>query len=95
VPQHPNPDVLSANVIQEMIRETVQITATKPASVKMEIPGIFDRFPDADLKLGKEILSKLMRNAIVLAQNFVQVRLNLSVEPSFHGGEALQPIRRK
>lgn len=78
-----------------MIREAIQIAATKPTPIKMEIPGVFDGFLDSDLKLREKILPKLMRNAVVLPQDLVQVPLNSPVELSFHGGEALQRARRK
>ena len=95
VPQHPNPDIVSMDVVQKMVREAVQITATKSAPIKMEILRVSDSFPDSDLKLCEEILPKLMRNAVVLTRSLVQIRLNSPVEPSFHDGEARQPARRK
>jgi hypothetical protein len=61
----------------------------------METPGFLDGIMDSDLKLCEEVLSKLIRNLIILPQNLVQVRLNSSVESNFHDGEAQPRARRK
>lgn len=95
MPQHPDPDLSAADVVQEMIRESVEITASKPTPVKMEILGILDHLPDPDLKLREEVLAELSRHAVVTAQNHVQICLNTPVESNFHGGEAQQRVRRK
>jgi hypothetical protein len=94
VPQHPNPDIRVADVVQEMIGEAVQITAPKPTSVKMEILRISNGLLDPNLKLREEILPKLTRHTMVLGQNRVQVRLHAPMESSFHAGEAQQRVRR-
>ena len=93
--QHPNPDVLSANVVQEMVGETIQITTAKSAPIEVEEPGILNGFPNTDVKLGKEVVSKLVRNRIILPQNLFQIHPNSPVKPSLHGAEARQQARRK
>ena len=95
VPQHPNANKISANVVQEVVRKAIQITASKPTPIKMEPLRILDRFIDSNLKLRKEVLPKLAGNLIVLLQNLVQIRLNSPVESNIHDGEAQPPIRRK
>ena len=95
MPQHPNPDVLSANIVQEMVGETIQITASKSALIEVEEAGILNGFSDTDVKLREEVVPKLVRNLIILSQNLIQVRLNSLVKSSFHGAEARQQARRK
>ena len=95
MPQHPNPDIFSADVVQEVVRKAVQITAPKSTPVKMETPGILDSLTEPDLKLREEVLPNLMRHLIVLLQNLVQVRLNTPVESNFHVGGARQRAGRK
>ena len=60
--EHPDPEVILANVVQEMVGEAVKITATKPASIKVEIPWILDGFANPDLELREEVVSKPRRN---------------------------------
>jgi hypothetical protein len=78
-----------------MVRKAFQITAPQTASVKMEIPGVLDCLADSDSKLGIKVLSELMRNFIVLAQNLVQVSLDPPMELNLHGGAAQRPVRRR
>lgn len=93
--QYPNPDVLSANVVEEMIRKALEITPSKSGPVKMEALGIFHDPPKPDLKLREEILSQLIRNCRVPAQDFIEVNLNSFVESKFHGGGDRRPVRGK
>ena len=95
VPQHPNPDMCAPNVVQKMIRESIQIAAPEPTPVKMEILRILNHLPNPDLKLCKEIITELLRYAEILVQNRVQICLNTPVESSVHGSEARQRVRRK
>ena len=60
VPQHPNPDISFADVVQEVVRKALQITAPKPAPIEMETPGIFNGIADSDFKLCEKVLSKLI-----------------------------------
>jgi len=62
VTEHPDPEVILANVVQEMLGEPVKITATKPASIKVKIPRILDGFANPDLELREEVVSKPRRN---------------------------------
>ena len=57
--QDPNPDMLSTDIVQEIIRKALEIAPPEPALVKMEAPGIFGDFADADTKFRKEILAEL------------------------------------
>ena len=83
------------NIVEEMIRESIEIAAPKPASVEMEILRVLGHLPDPDLKLPEEILAQLPRHTEVLVQNRVQVCLNAPVKPSSHGNEAQQRVRQK
>ena len=87
--------MFSADVVQEVVRKAIQITPPKSAPVKMETPGILGNLAEPDLKLREKVLPKLMRDVIVLPQNFVQVRLNTPVESNFHAGGAQQRAGRK
>jgi len=78
-----------------MVGKTMQIAAPKPAPIEVKEPGILNGFPDADVKPGKEILPKLVRNLIILFQNRIQIRLNSLVKSNFHGAGARQQARRK
>ena len=71
VPQHPNPDVFSVYVVQEVLRKAIEITAPQSAPIKMETPRVFGDLTDSDLKLREEVLPKLARNLIVFPQDFV------------------------
>jgi hypothetical protein len=95
VAKHPDPDTLSVDVIQNVVWKALQVTAPKPAPIKMETPRVLGDSADSDLKLGQEILPQLMRDVTVLPQNLVQIRLNPPVEPKFHVGEARQRVRQK
>ena len=95
VSHHPNPDELISDVVQEMVREAVQIAAAKAAAIKMEILRVSEGFLDPNLKLCEKILSKLIRDVMIPLQNLIQVRLNSPVEPSFHVGGARQRADRK
>lgn len=92
VPQHPNPDICAPDIVQKMIRETIQIAAPKSTPVKMEVLWVRGCLPDPNLKLGEEILSKLLRHAVIPAQDRVQIRLHALVESNVHGAEARQPV---
>jgi hypothetical protein len=59
VPQHPHSNKLPANVVKEMVRESVKIAATQPASIKVEIPWILDGLLNTDLEFCEKIISKL------------------------------------
>ena len=59
VAQHPNPDVAFADVVQEMVRETVQIAPPESASVEVKESRILNSLLNAELKLDEEIVSKL------------------------------------
>ena len=93
--QYPNPDLLAPDVVQEVIRKALEITAPKSAPIKMEAPWVFDNSTNFDLKFREEILAELNRNIRVLLQDLVQVRLHPLVESNFHGGEAQPRVRRK
>ena len=71
VAYNPNPDALLANVVQKMIGEPVEIAATKPASVKAEKPGVFNRFPEPDFKFLQEICPKLQRSLAILSEDLI------------------------
>ena len=94
MPEDPNPEIWAADVLEEVIRKPIQVAAPKSTPVKMKIPRILDGFPDPDLKLCEEILSKLPGYAVVLGQGRVQVHLNAPMESSFHGAEAPQRVRQ-
>lgn len=94
VAQHPNPDVLPSNIVQEMVRKTIQIAAPKSAPIKVKESRILGSFPDPNVKLGIKVIPKPKRNAIILPENHIQISLNLPVKSSFHGTEAPQPARR-
>ena len=68
---NPNPDGLLANVVQKMIGEPVEIAATKPAPVKVEKPGVRNRFPDPDLKFLQEIRPKLLGSLAILSEDLI------------------------
>jgi hypothetical protein len=87
--------MLCVDVIQNVVRKALQVTAPKPAPIKMETPRVLDDPADSDLKLGEKVLPQLMRDVIVLPQNLVQVRLNPPVEPKLHVGEAQQQAGQK
>jgi hypothetical protein len=88
VANHPDPDVVSAEVVQKMIGKTLQITAPKTAPIKMVSPRALQNSADSDLKLREEVFPELLRDVIVLPQNFVQVRLNPLMKPKLHVREA-------
>lgn len=94
VPEHPNPDIFSADVVQEVVRKSVEVAAPKSTAVKMETPRILDRLAEPDLKLREEVLSKLVRDVIVLPQDLLQVRMNTPVESNFHVGGVPQQVGR-
>jgi hypothetical protein len=93
--QYPNPDILSPDVVQEVIGKALEITAPKSAPIKMEAPGIFSNPADSDLKFREEILTELNRNIRVHFQDLVQIRLNPLVESNFHRAEAQRRVRQK
>ena len=95
VAHHPNPNQLSPDVVEEMVREAIHIAPAKPATIKMEILGICEGLLDSNLKLCEKILSKLIREVVLPFQNLVQVCLNSPVVPNFHGGAARQRVGRK
>ncbi len=78
-----------------MVGETMQITASESAPIEVEELGILNGFPNADVKLRKEILPELVRNLIILFQNRIQIRPNSLVKPNFHGAGARRQARRK
>ena len=78
-----------------MVWETIQIAATKPAPIKVEILGVRAGFFDPNLKLREEIFTQLVGYGIVPPQNLVQVGLNSPVKSSFHAGGARQQAGRK
>ncbi len=83
--EHPPPYALRLNVVKEMIGEPVKITATMPASIKVEIRWVLDGLANPDLELREEVVSKLRRYLIILFEDSVQIHLNSPVKPSFHG----------
>jgi hypothetical protein len=93
--QHPDPDLLTPDIIKKMIGKSLEITAPKAAPIEMVAPRILGNSTDPDLKLCEEILSELMRDVIVFAQDLVQVRLNPSVKSKLHFGEGRPPTRQK
>jgi hypothetical protein len=54
-----------------MIRESVEIAASKPTPVEMEILGVLDHLSDPDLKLREEVLAELPRHTVITTQNRV------------------------
>ncbi len=60
----------------------------------MEVLWVTSRFPGPDLKLRKEILTKLPRDSVVLTQDRIQVPLDVPVESRFHGAEAQPRVRQ-
>ncbi len=93
--QYPNPDILAPEVVQEVIRKALEITAPKSTAIKMEAAWVFGNSTNSDLKFCEEILTESNRNIRVLLHDLVQVRLNPLVESNFHGGEAQPRVRRK
>ena len=95
VSEHPNPDIVSTDIVQKVVRKSLEIAAAKSASIKMKSFGIFNHACDSYLKFREEVLAKLIRNAVVPRQDFVQIRPNPPVEPNFHDGATPQQARRK
>ena len=78
-----------------MVREAVEITAAESASVEVKEPRVLDSLLDAELKLNKKIVSKLVGNSVIFPQDFIQVRLDAPVKPNFHGAGGRRRVRRK
>ena len=73
---HPYPDILLTDVVQEVVGEAVKVTATKPAAVEMEEPRVLQSFPETDLKLHAEIRLKLGRSVAIFPADLVEIRLD-------------------
>ena len=71
VTYHPNPDILLADVVQEMVGEAVKITATEPAAVKMEKPGVLQSLPETDLELHPEVRLKAGRSLAIFPTDLI------------------------
>lgn len=69
--QHPNPEAISPDVIEEVVRKALEITPSKSAPIKMEAARILGSSPDPDLKLCEEVLAQPFGNIVVLPQDFV------------------------
>jgi hypothetical protein len=57
--QHPDPDTISPNVVQKMVRKTLEIAAPKPATIKMKALRILGDSADTNSKFSEEIAAQL------------------------------------
>jgi hypothetical protein len=85
VTQHPDPQRVALNVIQKVIGKPVQIATSQAAGIKVIEARIRAGLLNPDLKLGKEIVSQIIGDVIILAENLIQIGPNPPMEASDHG----------
>jgi hypothetical protein len=73
VPQHPHPDHPFGQVVEQMIRETVEISASQTAGIEVKEPRLSADLVHRDLKLHEEVLSQICGNLVVFLLNIVEV----------------------
>ena len=78
-----------------MIGKAVEIAAAESAPIEVKEPGVLDSFLNPELKLHKKIVPELARNFVIFPQDFIQIRLDALMKPSFHGAEGRRRVRRK
>jgi len=82
---NPNPDKGILNVVKKVVRKAMKIASSEATGIEVEPLWILNCFPYPNLKLSKEIVSKFIRDLIILLQSVIQISLDSSVKPSFHG----------
>lgn len=84
VTSNPDSDAVISNVVEKMIRKSLQIAASQSARIEMKKPRIRTCLHNPDSELCKEIGFQVVRQVAVFRQNFVQIRLDPAMESSFH-----------
>lgn len=91
----PDSYIHSSDVVQEVIRKPLEVTAAKSAPIKMKPTGILGNPANPNSKFRKEILTEPNRNLRIPLQDFIQILLNPLVESNFHAAEVRRQVRRK
>lgn len=63
-----------------MVRESIQIAAPKTTGIKMKEPRIGADLLQPHPELCEKVVTQLIRNGVILFQNFIQIALNATVE---------------
>jgi hypothetical protein len=83
--QHPDPERVTLNVIQEVVGKPLQIASSQAAGIEVIEARIRAGFLNPDLELGKEVVSQIIGDGIILGENLVQISPNPPVVASDHG----------
>ena len=59
---NPDPDTGLLDVVKKVVRKAMKIASSEAAGIEVKSLGILNCVPDSDLKLGKEIVPKFIRD---------------------------------
>jgi len=81
---HPDSDVTTSYVIEEVIWEAIKVASPQTACVKMEKIRSLAHVPDPQLEFRKKIIPEPIGDLVIFRQDLIQVRLDSAVESNLH-----------
>ncbi len=95
MPDDPHSDHLTPDIIQKVIRETIEIASPQTRSIEVEEAGIRTGLRNAQSELSKEVIPQLFRNGVISCENLVEINLYATVKSNVHAALNLRPVDRR
>ena len=95
VPYDPDPQRITVDVVEEVIGKSIQIAPSQTAGIKMKKSRIDANLLKTHLELCEKVVTQLIRNGVILLENFIQIALNSTVKSSQHDVLNQKPADRK